>query len=209
MECLSRELEIIDKLFEYYPETAHFLPYKEDFTFMTAVILSQSSTDKMAMRITDSILEHYGDIAALADCSLDEIEEIIKSAGLKKNKARGIKKLAEMKRDNLELPRDTAELTKLPAISIKSANCYLSFLGESAVIVDTHFFRASRRLSLTSSGTRDGVYREIKEKYESSIWSHLSYAVNALAREFCFSRNPSCISCPLSSLCPSKASFSE
>ena len=150
----------------------------------------------------------FSKVSARFFAQSSQVEELIKSAGLYKNKARSIKALAEVTLREERIPETVEELIKIPGIGVKTANCYLvDILDKPGVIVDTHFARVVHRLGLTSTDDRDKVYREIRKEFDPSMWSRLSMTANLHGRKYCKARSPLCSTCFLSSICPSKAFF--
>lgn len=204
----KKSIEIYKKLDEAYPKEIEFIKRGDPFRFLCTVILSASSTDREAMRAEERLHSALPSAESIADAESSQVEELIKSAGLYKNKARSIKALAEVTLRDGRIPETVEELIKIPGIGVKTANCYLvDILDKPGVIVDTHFARVVHRLGLTSTDDRDKVYREIRKEFDPSMWSRLSMTANLHGRKYCKARSPLCSSCFLSSICPSKASF--
>ena len=199
----ERALCIVAMLDEHYPEDISFLPVISPFRFLVTVILSASTTDRQAEKAAEALFSVFPDAAAIASASEEEIAALIHSAGLSRQKSRSIRKVAEYARDHGGLPEDEKELQDLPGIGEKTAACYLvSILGRPAVIADTHFVRVARRLGLSDTDDRTRCAREIRERFDPSLWARMSMTVNLHGRKVCSSR-PGCRSCFLSALCPS------
>ncbi len=205
----AESIAIFDILDRAYPEEIRFIKERNPFRFLCTVILSASSTDRQAEKAEhnlNSALPTPSDILS-ADISL--IESLINGAGLSKSKARSIKALSEVYLREGKIPESIEELTRIPGIGVKTANCYLvDILSKPGVIVDTHFARVSHRLGLTSSENRSKVYKEIRESFPCEYWARLSMTLNLHGRLYCKARKPLCRDCMLSSICPSRASFS-
>ena len=206
----SKSIEIYKKLDNAYPERIAFIEQDDPFRFLCTVILSASSTDREAMKAEQALHERLPFPRDIAEADISLIESFIKSAGLFKNKARSIKALAEVYVERGMIPETIEELTRIPGIGVKTANCYLvDILKRPGVIVDTHFARVVFRLGLTSTDDRDKVYKEIRQKFDSALWSRLSMTANLHGRVYCKARKPLCSECFLSSICPSRASFDK
>ena len=207
----SIEKEIIDTLFSYYPEEIEFISEKDPFRFLVTVILSASNTDESAEKCARNLFSVLPDPNAIASADSNQIEKLIWSGGLAKSKARSIKALASYVVGNGKIPEEIDELTKIPGIGEKTANCYLGFLSRPAVIVDTHFARVVSRLGLVDAGEkeRDKVYKLVKKKFPERIWYRLSMVLNKHGRVYCKSRDPNCTSCPVSKLCPKRRSSAQ
>lgn len=200
----SIDSEILDILFCYYPEKIEFIEEKDPFKFLSTVILSASNTDISAKRSADKLFSVFPDVDAICLANTEEIEDLIRSSGLYKNKARSIKALAQYIKENGKIPESVEELTAIPGIGVKTANCYLGFLSRPAVIVDTHFARVSYRLGLVKKKDPASIYKEIRERYDEKIWYRMSMVLNLHGRVCCLAKTPKCKVCPVSMFCPSR-----
>ena len=197
----STPFEIISKLDFVFPQKIEFLPYTEPFRFLVTVILSGSSTDKMAAISAEKLFSAYPDPHSIAEAERKSIEDLIHASGLYRAKAKNIQELSKIV-DKSGIPETLEELVKLPGVGEKTASCYLQRVkGESAVVVDTHFERTAFRLGLTDTHDRHKACREIKERIDIEYWNRVSDTVNNLGRKFCRPK-PKCKECPLSDLCP-------
>lgn len=196
----ERENKIIWLLDEHYQKEISFLPVISPFRFLVTVMLSASTTDRQAEKAAENLFSSYPDAAAIADADEDDIEALIHSAGLSRSKARNIKRSAAYIRDH-GLPESEEELVRLPGVGEKTAACYLvSVLGRPGVIADTHFVRVARRLGLTDTDDRLRSAREIRERFDPSLWARMSMTVNLHGRTVC-SPKPRCSECFLLGLC--------
>ena len=197
----STPFEIISKLDMVFPKEIEFLPCTEPFRFLVTVILSGSSTDKMAMISAGKLFGVFPDPKAISEAKRGEIEDLIHSSGLFRAKAKNIQELSKIVVER-GIPDTLEELVKLPGVGEKTASCYLQKVkGESAVVVDTHFERTAFRLGLTHTHDRIKACKEIKDTIDKEYWNRVSDTVNNLGRKFCRPK-PCCNQCPLSNLCP-------
>ena len=197
----STPFEIISKLDLVFPKEIEFLPCTEPFRFLVTVILSGSSTDKMAMISAEKLFRVFPDPKAISEAKREEIEDLIHSSGLFRAKAKNIQELSKIVVER-GIPDTLEELMKLPGVGEKTASCYLQKVkGESAVVVDTHFERTAFRLGLTHTHDRIKACKEIKDTIDKEYWNRVSDTLNNLGRKFCRPK-PSCNQCPLSNLCP-------
>ena len=202
MRYTSRQKEKISKLFSIYPENIEFIPQDDPFKFLVTVILSASSTDIKACKGADELFAIAPTPSDIAKMEVSDIERIIHFVGLGWGKAKSIKALSEVAAKS-GIPETLEELTAIPGIGEKTANCYLvNILGKPGVIVDTHFARTASRLGLVKATERNAIYKEIKNDFPPEIWSRLSMTVNLHGRTYCTARTPKCSDCPLKSLCP-------
>ncbi len=199
---MQREPAIFDILSSYYPERISFLPVISPFRFLVTVMLSASTTDRQAEAAAERLFSRFSDAGQIMDADEDEIELLIRSAGLSRSKARNIKGVARYAAEH-GIPEDMEGLTALPGIGEKTASCYLAeILGKPAVIADTHFVRVARRLGYTDTSDRSLSAREIRQRFPEQMWTRLSMVLNLHGRTFCKAK-PICSTCPVSSLCPS------
>jgi len=194
------ETRIYTLLDENSPSEIFFLPPSEPFRFLTAVILSCAGSDRAALLSLERLLSRYATPSAITAAPDEEIEALIHSSGLAERKRKTIKAAAEYFVRNGE-PKTREELLSIPGIGEKTASCYLQrVMGESAVVVDIHFERASWRLALSSSHDRIRTMHEIMEKFDKRCWNRLSDTVNLLGRIFCRPK-PRCGECFLGETC--------
>lgn len=196
--------ELLDRLRQTYPDAGCELTYTNDFELLISVILSAQCTDKRVNIVTRELFR----IAPTADdvCAMDlaELERIIKSCGLYKNKAANIKSCC---RDIVErfggvIPQTMDELVTLAGVGRKTANVMLGVaFGKPAIAVDTHVFRLSHRLGLSAGSTPDAVEKDLCALFEPDDYRDVHFLLIKHGRECCYARNPDCEKCCLSSLC--------
>ncbi len=202
---LARILEILEK---EYPRARTALRYRSPFELLVAVILSAQTTDQQVNRITAELFSRVRGPEDIISLPLVELEEMIKSCGLFRQKSRQImessRRLVETYRGRL--PESREELMKLPGIGRKSANVILSTVfGIPALAVDTHVMRVSRRLGLSRGKTPRAIEEELCSLIPEAIWTATHHRLISHGRAICQSRKPSCGLCPLATLCPSFA----
>lgn len=197
----EREKEIFTILDRNTPSQVFFLPYGNDpYRFLVSVILSASSTDRMAVVSAERLFARFPRLEDVAGADEESIRALIHSSGLAATKAGTIRRVSEYIRDR-GLPKTRNELLSIRGIGEKTASCYVQkVLSEPSVVVDTHFERVSYRLSLSSSHDRNRTMREIEKTFDKSCWSRLSDCVNYLGRTFC-RPSPRCGECFLEEKC--------
>jgi endonuclease-3 len=182
------------------------------FELVVAVVLSQNTSDRNAIRAYRRLRERLGSISpeGVLELSLEELEELIKPAGMYKNRARVLKALAEAFRDGVVNPQRLAEmdyeearrfLTSLPGVGKKTADVVLLYLGHPAFPVDTHIARIARRWGV---GER---YDEVSNWFRKVVPPHKYLEVHLkliqFGRDVCRARGPRCDVCPVGARCPS------
>lgn len=197
--------EILDKLTELFPDAQCELVHRNPFELAVAVTLSAQTTDVSVNRITPALFEKYPTPQLMAEADIADIEELIHSIGLYRNKARNIKGLAQGLVDMFdgEVPHTREELTMLPGVGRKSANVIMSVcFNEPAIAVDTHVERVSKRLGLAK---KDDTVLEVEKKLMRKIrkdeWCHAHHLFIFFGRYLCKARQPECERCPFTSIC--------
>ncbi len=201
--------EIIRIMEETYPLSECALHYEKDYELLFAVRLSAQCTDARVNMITPTLFERYPTLEAFAEAEVSEVEDIIRSCGFFRTKARDLVECAKMLLRNHggKVPDTMEELTKLPGVGRKTANLVLGDIYNvpGSVVVDTHCIRISNRLGLVD-GLKDPVkieteLRKILPPEKSSDFCH---RIVLHGRALCTARKPNCDACPLSSVCATK-----
>ena len=174
---------------------------------MVATILSAQSTDERVNKITPALFWKYRSVKAFAEADMDELIELIKTAGLYRNKAKSIKNCmtAVMTQHNGQIPQTMDELVKLPGIGRKTANVILgtAFNIPSGIAVDTHVTRLSQRLGLSRHKEPVKIEKDLMEVIPKKDWIISSHLLIDHGRAVCQARGPQCAICILNKVCPS------
>jgi endonuclease-3 len=197
---------IINWFEENKPIAETELVYANPFQLLVAVILSAQCTDKRVNQVTPALFQCYPDPESLASSSIDEVFSYIRSVSYPNNKAKHLVGMAQLLLSEFKgrVPDTVEQLIKLPGVGRKTANVIVSVVYEKpAMAVDTHVFRVSARLGLTTGAktplqTEQQLVRYIPE-------NKLAVAHHWLilhGRYICKARNPECEKCPFSSFCP-------
>lgn len=196
---------IIEYFSEFAPDAETELVYDNPFQLLVAVILSAQCTDKRVNMTTPAIFEKYPDPQTMATATFDELFPLIKSISYPNNKTKHLIGMANMlvTQFNGQVPMTVDELIKLPGVGRKTANVITSVIDEQPnMAVDTHVFRVSARLGLTTNATtplaaEKQLIQHIPEQYvyKAHHWLILH------GRYICTARNPKCSICGLQSIC--------
>lgn len=195
-------------LTEQFPDAHCELIHRNPFELAVAVVLSAQATDVSVNKVTPALFEKYPTPALMAEASLPEIEEKIRTIGLYRNKAKSISALSKRLVEEFhgEMPRTMEELLTLPGVGRKSANVILSVCFDvPAIAVDTHVERISKRLGLARKN--DDVFtveKKLMRKIPKEKWSHAHHLFIFFGRYFCKAKNPQCDDCKLQDLCKEK-----
>lgn len=200
-EILERELP------EIYPDAHCELDFKNPLELLVATILSAQCTDVRVNMVTKSLFKRCKSAADYAGIPQVELEEIIRSTGFYRNKAKSLRGMGEalVERHGGKVPRTMEELSAIPGAGRKTANVVLgnAFDINEGVVVDTHVGRLSLRLGLTTNTDPVKVEQDLMKLFPKEKWTLLSHWLIWHGRRRCKARNPDCDECELRSLCPS------
>jgi endonuclease III len=203
----ARVRAIVDELEELYPDVDCELDRETPFQLVCATILSAQCTDQRVNAVTPELFRRYPTPQAMARAPLPALEELIRSTGFYRQKAKSLKGTASalLTRFGGELPRTIAELITLPGVARKTANVVLgtAFGIAEGVVVDTHIQRLAMRLGLTRATDPKGIEKDLMRIVPQEFWIRFGHQLIWHGRRVCFARKPSCPSCSLAPLCPS------
>jgi len=204
----ERIAAILKGLDEAYPEAVCALTHRSPWELLVATILSAQCTDVRVNMVTPELFKRFPTPAAMAKAKLPELEELIRTTGFFRNKAKSIQGAAQKitKEFGGKVPETLAELIAIPGAARKTANVVLgvSFGKAEGVVVDTHVFRIARRLSLTKSDTAQKVEQDLMQVLPQDRWISFSHQVIHHGRAVCEARKPKCDKCSLETLCHSE-----
>ena len=180
------------------------LDHRSPWELLVATILSAQCTDQRVNQITPALFRRYRQPAELAEANLSELEELIRSTGFFKNKAKHLvacgKTITE--RFGEQVPQTMDELITLPGVGRKTANVILgNAFGQPSIVVDTHVKRVAKRLGLTRSDDPDLVEHDLQQLMPRSQWTGFSQRLLLHGRYVCLARKPQCHTCPIYRLC--------
>ncbi len=199
----------IDILFEYldelFPDPKCELNFSNAYELVIAVMLSAQTTDKSVNKVTDVLFKRYPTLKELDDAPLSDIEDIIKSIGLYKNKAKNIKGITHdlLTRFNGEVPSDRELLTTLPGVGEKTAGVVRAVYFQIPELpVDTHVARIAKRLSLVKESDEPlEIEKKLKRIVPEDRWIKTHHQLIHFGRYFCKAKNPMCENCKISGFC--------
>jgi len=202
----TRAQKIADELFRLYPQPECALTHEDAFQLAVATILSAQCTDERVNMVTPVLFKKYPTPKKLAAATQEDIEEIIKSTGFFRNKAKNILGFARaiVGEYGGVVPNELDELIKLPGIGRKTANVVLgtAFGIASGVVVDTHVTRLSNRMGFVDSEDAVKIERALMVLIPQEHWINFSHAMIWHGRRVCNARKPNCAECSLAKLCP-------
>jgi len=204
----ERVQAILKGLDEAYPEAVCALNHRTPWELLVATILSAQCTDVRVNMVTPALFKRFPTPEAMSKAKLPELEELIKTTGFYRNKAKSLQGAAKKITEEFggKVPQTLAELITIPGAARKTANVVLgvSFGKAEGVVVDTHVFRISRRLELAKGETPQEVERELMQVIPRDRWISFSHQVIHHGRQVCIARKPKCDKCNLEQVCNSK-----
>jgi endonuclease-3 len=209
-KATKKEIEEIKNLFlKHYPDSVTELNYNNVYELLVAVMLSAQCTDKRVNIITPALFEKYPNVVALANASLDDVKELIKSCSFFNNKAKNLIKMAQsvVSEYDGKIPLDTKELIKLSGVGQKTANVVMiEYTGANLMAVDTHVYRVAHRLGLCDAPTAIKCEEQLTKKFKSNL-HQLHQAMVLFGRYKCKAIKPECDECFMKPYCKTSESF--
>lgn len=198
---------IYDRLAAHYPDARCALNYTTPFQLLVATILSAQCTDKRVNMVTPVLFKKYKTPAALAAADPGELENLIKSTGFYRSKAKSLVGMARAVTGQHagRIPDEMDALVKLPGVGRKTANVVLgnAYDKNEGIVVDTHVGRVSGRLGLTKQTDPVKIERDLVDLFPRDRWTMLAHLLIEHGRQICEARRPKCEICFLNDVCPS------
>ncbi|MBZ0258206.1 endonuclease III [bacterium] len=183
------------------------LKFNNPFELLIATILSAQCTDERVNKVTPALFKKYPNPQKMSQAELDGLEEMIRSTGFFRQKAKSIHAVATALHEtyNDEVPNDMDALTALPGIGRKTANVVLgTAYGQAAMPVDTHVKRLSNLLGLTKHSDPNKIEQDLLKLVDEEEQTGFSHRLIWHGRRVCFARKPNCPECALAPFCPSE-----
>jgi len=203
----ERALRLGAALARLYPDARCSLDFASPYQLWVATVLSAQCTDERVNRVTPALFAAAPDPAALAALPSARLEELIRSTGFFRTKARHLQGAAArlLAEHGGRLPADRGALTALPGVGRKTANVILGNAFDlPGLPVDTHVGRLARRLGLSREEDPVKVEQDLMALYPDREWTLLSHRLIQHGRQVCASRRPRCAACALAPDCPSR-----
>jgi endonuclease-3 len=202
----ARTKKIIAGLQQTYPDAHCELNYSNPLELLIATILSAQCTDKRVNLVTAGLFKKYRSAEDFAKADPAALEQLIKSAGFYRTKAKSIKACCQaiVAQHGGRVPQTMEELIELGGVGRKTANVVLgnAFDINVGVVVDTHVARLSARLALTNERDPAKIERVLMALVPREQWTLFSHLLIWHGRRRCDARKPDCPNCEIKSLCP-------
>ncbi|HJE39174.1 MAG: endonuclease III [Candidatus Amulumruptor caecigallinarius] len=205
MTVKERFKGIIDYFLEAMPEAATELHYSDPYQLLVAVILSAQCTDKRVNMITPPLFEAFPTPQAMAQASPEEIYQYIKSVSYPNNKTKSLLGMAKVLVEKYDgkVPSSIDELLTIPGVGRKTANVILAVVYDKpAMAVDTHVFRVSERIGLTTDSRSPLQTEQQLMKYiPEELVTRAHHWLILHGRYVCKARRPDCMECGIRAYC--------
>jgi endonuclease-3 len=199
---------ILHRLAEHYPNAVCALRHRNAWELLVATILSAQCTDVRVNMVTPELFRRFPTPQTMANASPAELEELIRSTGFFRNKAKNLIGAARQLVETFggTVPKTMDQILTLPGVARKTGNVVLGSWYKIAVgvVVDTHVMRISQRLELTKSTLPEKIEQDLMQIVPAQQWIDFSHRLIQFGREICIARKPRCADCFLEDICNSK-----
>lgn len=200
-------LKIVELLEREYPEALCSLDYKKDYELLFATRLAAQCTDERVNKVTPTLYSRYPTLKALAEAKIEDVEEIIRSCGFFRTKAKDIVEASIMLITEFGgvVPDNMDDLLKLPGVGRKTANIILGDVyHKPAVVTDTHCIRLANRMGLAEGKDPHKVEIQLAAIIPPEKQSDFCHRLVLHGRAVCSARKPNCEVCVLNGVCAKK-----
>ena len=202
---MKKSEAIMDELIKLYGGVDNFLEFTTPFELVIAVMLSAQCTDDRVNKVTKEMYKKVNTPEGFAKMKVEDIEKMISSISYYHTKARHIKECSTQIVENFggEVPNNMKDLMTLSGIGRKSANVIMleAFNDCQGIAVDTHVFRISRRLGLSSKNEPQKVEQDLLKIYPKKYWPLVNHILISHGRNVCKALKPQCEKCTISKYC--------
>lgn len=204
MRKKERVEEAVKRLEALYPDAICSLDYKDAFELLIATRLSAQCTDKRVNIVTPDLFSEFPTPEAMAKADIKRVEELIKTCGLYKTKAKDLVLIAQKLVSDFggRVPDTIEELTTLSGVGRKTANLVVGDIyKKSAVVTDTHFIRICNRLGFVNSKNPLVVENEMRKLLPPDKSNDFCHRTVLFGRDICTARTAFCENCILNDIC--------
>jgi endonuclease-3 len=200
-----RAKKIIAVLKRTHPDAKLALDFSNPLELLVALILAAQARDTLVNEVTPALFAKYRKAADYAKEKEAVLQEKVSRISFFRQKTRSIQKECSMLARDFEgkVPANINDLLKLSGVGRKTANAILAnAFGHPAIVVDTHTWRLSQRLGLTTKDDPDKIESDLVEIVPRRDWTKFCHLLQFHGRRVCAARKPKCPSCSINRLCP-------
>lgn len=202
----ERANHVLRRLMERYPHPETHLDAHGAWELTVATVLAAQCTDKRVNMVTPGLFARWPDPAALAEADILDLEDVIRSTGFYRNKAKNLIAAAKRVTEVFggQVPRTMEDLVTLPGVARKTANVVLwgAYGINEGLAVDTHVSRISYRLGLTAGKDPVKVEKDLMKLFPKAEWGNVNHRMVWFGRDVCGARKPACDACEMNGFCP-------
>jgi len=207
MRKKERVLKAVERLQKLYPDAICSLEYSDAFQLLVATRLSAQCTDKRVNMVTPDLFREFPTAEKMANADVSRVEELIKTCGLYKTKAKDLVNLSRSLMENFggKVPDNIEELITLSGVGRKTANLVCGDIYKKpAVVTDTHFIRICNRLGFVDTTNPLKVETEMRKLLPPDKSNDFCHRTVLFGRDVCTARKALCDNCILNDVCPKK-----
>ncbi len=205
MRKKERATEAVKRLKALYPDAICSLDYADAFQLLVATRLSAQCTDKRVNMVTPALFKEFPTAKEMSSADIGRVEELIKTCGLYKTKAKDIVSIATKIVSDFDgrVPDNMEDLLSLSGVGRKTANLVLGDIyKEPAVVTDTHFIRICNRLGFVNTKNPYAVEIQMIKLLPPDESNDFCHRTVLFGRDICTARKANCNICPLNDICP-------
>lgn len=201
MTTKQKAIKIYEQLKKLYPDSECTLYHDGDpWKLLVMARLSAQCTDARVNIVSKTLFSEIPDVYAMAEAPQERVEELVKSCGLYRTKAKSLREMSQQLIDNFDgkVPDDYDSLMSLSGVGSKIANLILGdVFGKGGIVADTHCIRITNRLGLVKSTNQTIVERTLSPIVPKEVQSDFCHMIVDFGRDVCTARNPRCHECPM------------
>lgn len=201
MTTKQKAAKIYEQLKKLYPDSECTLYHDGDpWKLLVMARLSAQCTDARVNIVSESLFEEIPDVYAMADSEQERVEQLIKSCGLYRTKAKSLIEMSKQLIENFDgkVPDDFDSLMSLSGVGSKIANLILGdVFGKGGIVADTHCIRITNRLGLVKGTNQSVVERTLSPLLPKEVQSDFCHMIVDFGRDICPAKNPRCNECPM------------
>jgi len=197
-------IKIIKILESIYTDAKTDLIHRSPFELLITTMLSAQCTDKRVNIVSPNLFSKYPTPNELAIADSTDVENIIMSTGFYKNKTKNIIATSQILVTKFEsiVPSTMQELTSLPGVGRKTANCVLgTYFEPQGIVVDTHVIRITNLLGITNTKNAEHIEKQLIDIVPRNYWGKFDHLLIRHGRNICIARRPKCLDCHINKYC--------
>ncbi|MBQ7400041.1 MAG: endonuclease III [Clostridia bacterium] len=201
MTTKHKATKIYEQLKKLYPDSECTLYHDGDpWRLLVMARLSAQCTDARVNIVSKTLFKEIPDVYAMSEASQERVEELIKSCGLYRTKAKSLREMSAQLVEKFDgkVPDDYDSLISLSGVGSKIANLILGdVFGKGGIVADTHCIRITNRLGLVKSTNQAIVERTLAPLLPKEVQSDFCHMIVDFGRDICSAKNPKCSECPM------------